>query len=167
MSPIQPGWVPPNVKFEIDDANLGWTWDDNSFDFIHVRGMIGSIADWQSFYKEAFRCCTPGGWIEASEPAFPFCSDKPGGIREDSAMGQWTKVFFEGGKKFGRTFRVVEDDIQRKCMEEAGFVDIVVKDFKCPIGDWPKDPKQKELGILSRLVLTQDIEGQFFFIADG
>ena len=25
LSPIQPKWVPPNVRFEVDDASLDWT----------------------------------------------------------------------------------------------------------------------------------------------
>jgi hypothetical protein len=84
-----------------------------------------------------------------------------GEISEASAMGQWGKVFSEGGKKFGRTFRVIQDDVQIKGMEKAGFVDIVVKDYMCPIGDWPRDPKQKEIGMFSKLVLDTDLAGMF------
>jgi tRNA1(Val) A37 N6-methylase TrmN6 len=29
LSKIQPGWVPPNVSFEIDDWDDEWTWGDN------------------------------------------------------------------------------------------------------------------------------------------
>jgi SAM-dependent methyltransferase len=160
ISPIQPGWVPPNVKFEIDDANLEWTWKDNTFDFIHVRCMLGTIIDWPGLYREAFRCCKPGGWIEHHEEAAKWCCED-GEIAEDSAMGQWEKVFSEGGRKFGRTFRVLQDDVQKQGLEEAGFVDIVVKDYKCPIGDWPRDPKQKEIGMFAKHTLDSDLEGTF------
>ncbi|KAK3290477.1 S-adenosyl-L-methionine-dependent methyltransferase [Chaetomium fimeti] len=151
ISPIQPTWIPPNVKFEIDDANLSWTWRDDTFDFVHVRGMIGTIIDWPAFYREAFRCCKPGGYMEHHDEAAEWHSAN-GEISEDSAMGQWGKVFSEGGKKFGRTFRLIQDDVQIKGMEEAGFVDIVVKDYMCPIGDWPEDRKQKEIGMFAKLV---------------
>ncbi|GAB1318524.1 Secondary metabolism regulator LAE1 [Madurella fahalii] len=163
VSVIQPSWVPPNLKFVIDDANLDWTWNDNTFDFIHVRLFYGAIADWPKFYREAFRVCTPGGWLEHHEATVEWRSEG-GVIPEDSPMGQWSKVYWEGGKKFGRTFRVIEDDIQKTGMEEAGFVDIVVKDFKCPIGDWPKDPKQKELGMFAKLTLEADIEGYILYM---
>ncbi|AEO66840.1 uncharacterized protein THITE_2115309 [Thermothielavioides terrestris NRRL 8126] len=162
VSPLQPSWVPPNVKFELDDANLEWTWKANTFDFIHLRLMSGTISDWASLYREAFRCCKPGGWIEHQEGSFMWRFDK--GIPEDSALGQFHKVFWEGGKKFGRTFRVVEDDIQRKYMEEAGFVDLVVKDIKCPLGDWPLDPAQKELGTFAKATFMSDIEGYLLYI---
>lgn len=160
ITPIQPSWVPPNVRFELDDANLEWTYKDDMFDFVHVRSMLGTIIDWNSFYREAYRCCKPGGWIEHQDESAAWRCEG-GEIPEDSAMGQWEKVFSEGGRKFGRTFRILQDDIQKKGMEEAGFVDIVVQDFKCPIGSWPKDPTQKELGTFAKYTLDSDLEGTF------
>lgn len=54
LSPIQPEWLPPNVRFEINDACAAdWAYKKNSFDFIHVRTMYGSVADWPAFYQQA------------------------------------------------------------------------------------------------------------------
>lgn len=39
LSPIQPKWVAPNVKFEIDDLEKDWTFKENYFDFIHSREL--------------------------------------------------------------------------------------------------------------------------------
>ncbi|KAJ4289303.1 hypothetical protein N0V88_007054 [Collariella sp. IMI 366227] len=144
------------------DANSEFTWPSDTFDFIHARVLVGNIVDWRQFYKEAFRCCKPGGWMESHEPSFSWQSDL--GIPENSALGQWKKVWWEGGKKFGRTFRVVDDDLQKKYMEEAGFVDIVVKDFKTPVGDWPLDRHQKRIGMWSKTTLMTDIEGYILYI---
>jgi hypothetical protein len=36
VSPIQPIWVPPNARFELDDYNLEWQ-DREKYDFIHQR----------------------------------------------------------------------------------------------------------------------------------
>lgn len=91
--------------------------------------MFGSIADWQSLYREAFRTLKPGGWIEDYENSVKMESDD-GSVVEGSPMNEWAKVFWEGGKKFKRTFRVLEDNLQKKYMEEAGFVDVQVWDFK-------------------------------------
>jgi hypothetical protein len=55
LSPIQPLFVPPNVKFELDDAQLEWTYPENDFDFIHIRCLYGSIADWTKLYGQVFR----------------------------------------------------------------------------------------------------------------
>jgi len=37
--------VPPNVKFEVDDAESPWT-HTAPFDFIFCRYLLGGIADW-------------------------------------------------------------------------------------------------------------------------
>jgi hypothetical protein len=55
LSPTQPGWVPPNCKFEIDDCTEEWTFKEARFDFIHVRSLYGCIRDWQSFYSEVYK----------------------------------------------------------------------------------------------------------------
>jgi hypothetical protein len=54
LSPTQPSWVNPNVRFEINDAcSDDWAYTKNSFDFIHIRGLYGSVADWPKFYEQA------------------------------------------------------------------------------------------------------------------
>jgi hypothetical protein len=73
LSPIQPTWyathhpllttstttntprVPPNVRFEIDDAESPWTWSPNFFDLIHMRTMTGCIRDFDKLFEQAFR----------------------------------------------------------------------------------------------------------------
>jgi SAM-dependent methyltransferase len=53
LSPIQPRWVPPNVHFEIDDAEADWTYSQ-PFDFIHCRTMAGSIKDWPKLFRQCY-----------------------------------------------------------------------------------------------------------------
>ncbi|KAJ4180851.1 hypothetical protein NW755_011383 [Fusarium falciforme] len=165
VSPIQPSWVPPNLRFEIDDCTQEWTFAPNSLDYIHMRWLVGSIVDWPQLFKEAYKCLKPGGYIESHEALSRMdCDD--GSIHEKSAMHQWGKFFVEGGKKIGRSFTIVEDEIQRKAMEEAGFVNIEERNFKVPIGGWPRDPKQKEIGRYAQATLEQDIEGYVLFMAN-
>lgn len=70
LSPIQPGWyippcaivqkqaeidrIPPNVQFVIDDVNLEWNYPKDSFDFIHVRCLAGSLTMWPQFLKQCY-----------------------------------------------------------------------------------------------------------------
>jgi len=88
-----------------------------------MRWLLGSIVDWTALFKQAYLSCKPGGWFESFETSSRFESDD-GSVTEASALGQWGKIFEQGGKVFGRSFSVVDDGIQRKAMEEAGFVDI-------------------------------------------
>ena len=55
LSPIQPSWVPPNLKFEVDDAQLDWTYAEADFDFVHIRCLMGSIESWPRLFRQAYR----------------------------------------------------------------------------------------------------------------
>ncbi|OTB14301.1 hypothetical protein K445DRAFT_319112 [Daldinia sp. EC12] len=163
LSPIQPTWCPPNVKFEIDDLEQEWTWAPNSFDYIHIRYMVGSVSDWPKLFRQAFRALKPGGWIESFEVEADYRSDD-GTLKPDSAMIMWRDLFLEGGKKLGQSFTIITDDVQRKGIEAAGFVDLTVKDIKVPMGSWPADPKLKEIGQWAQYTLEQDLEGFVMFM---
>jgi len=89
------------------------------------------------------------------------CADDT--ITDDSALGQWGKVFWEGGKKFGRTFRVIEDDVQRTGMTKAGFADLEVREWKVPATAWPDaeaEPEMKNIGAYIQLAFDEDLEGK-------
>lgn len=66
IAPIQPCVVPPNVYFHIDDAEEvgGWPYEDDSFDLIHFRTMMGAFRDWNYIYKETYGHLKAGGWVE-------------------------------------------------------------------------------------------------------
>ncbi|KMU84798.1 UMTA [Coccidioides immitis H538.4] len=154
LSPIQPRFVPPNVAFEIDDCCDEWVYK-NPFDFIHVRGLYGCVADWDKFYKEAYRNLKPGGYIEQLEQSVYLKSDD--GTVEKTIFEKWGQVSLEAGDAFGKTLRIVDES--RQGMIDAGFVDVVENRFKVPLGPWPKDPHLKELGKYNRLQWQEGIEG--------
>lgn len=94
-----------------------------------MRWLGGSIADWDAIFAEAFNTLRPGGWLESFEASINVESDH-GGIPEESCLKQFSELFVQGGKKLGRTFLVVDEDLQKKAMEKAGFIDIQTVDFK-------------------------------------
>jgi ubiquinone/menaquinone biosynthesis C-methylase UbiE len=160
LSPIQPEWAPPNCKFELDDAELDWTFKENEFDFIHIRYMIGSIKNWQRLYQQAFRALKPGGWIEHSEfRAETGCDD--GSVPEDSIYDWWTKkLLIPSGEKLGKTFTPTKDNLHVKNLREAGFTGALhTKDYKVPLGPWPVDAKLKEIGLFNQATMEQGLEG--------
>jgi len=180
---MQPGWVPPNLKFEIDDATLPWTWSADTFDFIHMRWLFGAISDWPGLFAEAYKCCKPGGWFESCELDVMVQSDD-GTVGTESPWNVWNALFREGGKKSGRTFAVLQDRLQEQAMRAVGFQDIQVKNYKVdrittssplvrkperhysdmlpyqlPVGGWAQDPKLAEIGQFVRLAVDNDLEG--------
>ncbi|KAI5460193.1 S-adenosyl-L-methionine-dependent methyltransferase [Mariannaea sp. PMI_226] len=163
ISPIQPSWVPPNLN-QIEDCTREWTFEQDSIDYVHMRYLVGSVKDWSGLFKEAFRVCKPGGWVESQEAAAMMESDD-GTVKDTSALHEWGKFFIEGGKKLGQPFTILEADLQRKGMEEAGFVDIHIENRKIPVGGWPKDPKMREIGRFVQVTLEQDFEGYVMYMA--
>lgn len=53
LSPIQPNWVPPNVRFMVDDVESPWLHPKNHFDYIHSRHMVLGIRDWPKLMRQA------------------------------------------------------------------------------------------------------------------
>ncbi|KAI7763927.1 hypothetical protein LZL87_006309 [Fusarium oxysporum] len=167
LSAVQPDWVPPNLKFEIDDCTKPWTWDANTFDFVHMRYLFGAIKDWTALFKEAYNAVKPGGWVESCESE-PMTHSDDGTVTNDGSTalgGTWDKMFIEGGKATGCSLSVLTEDLQMKAMKEAGFVDIQETFYKAtvpgqiPFGSWPKDPKMAEIGQYAKLSLESDLVG--------
>lgn len=90
------------------------------------------------------------------------CDD--GTVKENSAMAQWGKIFDEGGRKLGRTFQMIEQDVQLKGMAAAGFVDIQYKDYYVPMGGWGNDKEAAERGLWWKIALEADLEGKPPFV---
>ncbi|KAJ3523011.1 hypothetical protein NM208_g12618 [Fusarium decemcellulare] len=155
VSVIQPLWIPPPLKFEIEDRTQTWTFGDNSIDYTHMRCLIGSIKNWPSLMKEAFRVCKPGGYVESFEGSPDMQSDDDT-VPERSAMADWGPIFKEAEVQIGRPFTVLHEDLAWSTMKEAGFA---------PVGSWTKDKKLPEIGQFAQVALKQDIEGYALGIA--
>ncbi|KAG6074960.1 hypothetical protein E4U16_003677 [Claviceps sp. LM84 group G4] len=156
LSPCQPQWVPPNLRFEIDDAGLDWTWDADHFDFIHMRYLLGGIEDWKGLLKEAYKCCAPGGWVESVELDCEFRSDD-GTTELEPVLASAGDLFRKAGEVLNRPFFLQE--IQRQAFDDAGFVDKKVVRYKIPIGPWPKDSRLAEVGRFLAAALDNDLQG--------
>ncbi|GKT63608.1 methyltransferase domain-containing protein [Colletotrichum tofieldiae] len=155
LSPVQTTFVPPNVKFEVDDVEEPWTYH-LPFDYIHTRVMTSSISDWKEFFKQAYNSLEPGGYLELQEGHIrPDCDD--GTLKPDSALLKWVDKLEEACNILGRPF-VNCDRYLPSLLKEAGFVDVSVNKFKWPINPWPKDPHFRELGVWQYENFVEGIE---------
>ncbi|KAK1855677.1 TAM domain methyltransferase [Colletotrichum chrysophilum] len=146
--------VPPNYSFEVDDVEKEWTWTA-PFDFIFIRAMIASFKSWPDMIAKAYANLEPGGYLEIHDNDFPLkCDD--GTMTDECKALKWTKLLIEGTDLMGRPITVARDF--KKMLEDAGFVDVVVKKEKWPYTPWPKDPKYKELGEWDKESALQGIE---------
>jgi trans-aconitate methyltransferase len=120
LSPIQPHLVPPNLSFLVDDCESDWHFNQK-FDFIHIRNMSGSIADWPRLFKQAFDQLNPGGWIEASNIE-AWGQSYNNSIPADSASAQWQENLRAAATAFGRELNIGPDLF--RLVSSAGFVDV-------------------------------------------
>lgn len=160
LSPIQPSWVPPNVKFYIDDAESDWVYDEGQrFDLIHIRTLSGAINDWGKLSKQCYAHTQPGGWVEFQEPQAWVESDDDSMSRAPNIV-QWQNLIDKAAAGFGKSTRIAHT--LKEHMLGAGFVDVQEKVVKLPIGPWPKDPKMKEMGRYEREQMAQGVEPYTF-----
>ncbi|KAI5844900.1 S-adenosyl-L-methionine-dependent methyltransferase [Tricharina praecox] len=146
LSPIQPKWVPPNCKFEVDDAEKDWAYKKDSFDFIHIRNLAQGISNWPKVLDDAYHCLQPGGYIELSDTGVTFhCDD--GTMLPDNTAKCWGEAMTEAMAKAGRP---PPSDARhlRDRLTAAGLVDVHSYAIKQPFGPWAKDKRLKEAGIM-------------------
>ncbi|KAG8530556.1 uncharacterized protein KY384_005059 [Bacidia gigantensis] len=157
LSPIQPQWVPPNVKFEVDDCEQPWTFAENRFDLIHTRILMGSIRNWEGLMEQAFKHNKPGGWVELQEMTVMVGTDD-NSIPENAYIKRWCDNQEEAVSKIGMSLLMGSEKL-REAVEKAGYTNITVREFKIPIGTWPMDPKMRETGAFQLVAMLDGIQG--------
>jgi len=66
FSPIEPEYVPPNCRFEIDDMDDDWVYS-HPFDYIHGRYIVGFLNDIRKLIRNIYDNLVPGGYVEIME----------------------------------------------------------------------------------------------------
>jgi len=143
LSPIQPTWIAPNVKFEIDDIESEWNYS-KKFDFIMGRYLMNGLKNYKWVIEQAFKNATPGGWVEFQDMTVDFKSDD-GTLRYDSRILEWQRIGLRAQDELG-----VEHAPGTKLegwFKDVGFVNIQHRLIKLPWGHWPRDPDMKEIGV--------------------
>jgi hypothetical protein len=150
------------LEFEVDDITKDWA-SHTLYDFVHIRLLWGVIDDWTKVYAESFRYASlvapwfvaqhrcrhmkSGGYLQFADIDFtPRCDD--GTMPKDTIWRKWERTAHTFREISHRRFFVVQETKQE--MKDAGFVDIVEKRYKLPIGGWSSDLKYREIGRVSQ-----------------
>ncbi|KJZ69399.1 hypothetical protein HIM_11215 [Hirsutella minnesotensis 3608] len=142
LSPIQPQDLPPNVEFLVDDVEQE-CFESAEYDFVHLRNLLGSIANWP-------RLVELQGILNQ-----PYSED--GTLSSDDPVVQLMDGLKRVGDKRGRDMDPASSF--KRWAESTGFVSVQERRFSLPVGDWPKDPKLREIGIFMAESLREGIEG--------
>jgi hypothetical protein len=168
--------VPPNLIFEIDDAEDDWLYKPSSIDFVHARYLFHGIRNWPRLLGQAMkytshihpcrqtsltthRALKPGAWIEIVEMhVIPSSYDHS--LPAESQIMELYNVLAEIGGKIGIDLAVAQKF--KGMMDTAGFEDVTEKVFDLPLGDWPEDRRLKEVGMFQRFQMVEGIHGIAF-----
>lgn len=154
LSPIQPEYVPPNCRFEVDDAEDEWVFS-YPFDFIHSRYMSGSFGDFPALFATCYQHLTPGGWIEFQDYVVKLraVDDSLRG----TALERWNDLVIEGVRRMGKNANAC---LQYKAqMRAAGFVDVREERMALPGNPWAKGEEQKMLGTMQMENILDGLHG--------
>jgi len=96
LSPIQPEYVPPNLRFEIDDADDDWVYSYR-FDYIHGRYILPFVNDIPKMLRNVYESLNPGGYVEIMETLM--LMEAIDASLEGTAVDRWGKMV-RGGEFF-------------------------------------------------------------------
>ncbi|RDA91215.1 hypothetical protein CP533_3411 [Ophiocordyceps camponoti-saundersi (nom. inval.)] len=156
LSPIQPDWLPPNVRFLVDDVESTWLYPRNHFDYIHSRHTVMAVRDWPRLFRQAYEHLKPGGWIELQE-----IHHKPRSARnipENHAVARFWARVNEGLTTLGIDLDRAAEGFLAKAMRDEGLVNVTERVFSVPIGTWPKNKVLKTVGLYWRTILLDGLQ---------
>ncbi|KAI2090484.1 hypothetical protein LOZ52_002702 [Ophidiomyces ophidiicola] len=154
LSPIQPSWLPPNCKFEIDDFESTWN-TSQPFDFIHARNIEGSVKDYPRLFGQVMANLIPGGWFEVADSTVGVFGDDET-IEKATNILEWRDRLLEASKKFGKPMGMSKN-YKQWCID-AGFKNVTEEIYKVPFSPWAKDRKLKELGRYQQAMMFEALE---------
>lgn len=155
LSPIQPSWAPPNVKFVIDDAEAQWVYPPDHFDLIHARHTVQAFRDYQGMLAQAHKHLRPGGRVELHEMNYTPRSDD-GSMPPDFAFARMLQLVGRGLAAMSINLGGVHDVASQ--LERAGFASIHERTFKVPLGPWARDALLKKVGAYYQAIAVDGLQ---------
>lgn len=128
LSPIMTNLVPPNLEFQIHDADEPWDFT-RKFDLIHSRIMNDfTLRSWPNYFAQAWENMLPGGWVECQEFDYHRQSDDDS-LPHNSRLTFWENEWTRGVQTIGLQ-GACKPDLVMQQMRDAGFVNVEYKLFK-------------------------------------
>ncbi|KAI9171811.1 mRNA 3'-end-processing protein YTH1 [Paramyrothecium foliicola] len=145
LSPIQPSWLPVNVKMFVEDCEEPDWLHGSWYDLIHFRSMASTLRNLNGILTKLYPHLRAGGWVEFQEitPRI-LCDD--GTMEKDDALKEFFDLYAEGMDTLG--LRMREPREMQKALVDAGLKDTQCIIKKVPISRWPLDKQLRTLGTL-------------------
>ncbi|CAK7218561.1 hypothetical protein SEUCBS140593_003588 [Sporothrix eucalyptigena] len=155
LSPIQPEYVPPNLRFEVDDVEDEWVYSA-PFDFIHGRYILPSLKNPRATLQRIFDFLKPGGYVEIMETLMII--EAIDDSLQKTVLPRWHQLISDGVKRIGRGDPMVPLKT-KQWLAEIGFVNVTEKKFAVPANGWARGDEQKIRGHLMMTNLLEAAQG--------
>ncbi|KAK3492600.1 S-adenosyl-L-methionine-dependent methyltransferase [Neurospora hispaniola] len=159
LSPIQPSFVPENVRFYVDDFEDEWVDPVNKYDYIHLRFALHTLKDRKSLMQRVMRHLKPGGYFEIQEidVSNPRCDDHTLIPDTPYAVRDALKLLGAGLQAMGADISAIQKTSQE--LREAGFENVTEITKKLPLGLWPADHNLRLCGLFWRTSIMDGMTG--------
>jgi len=137
----------------VDDIESDWTYNF-PFDFIHARFLSLGIKDWKRVFAQSFANLHPGGWIEFQEFTFPTTTVE--NSKPTDAMAQFCEDVITATRRIGVDPQQAEHF--GPMLEEVGFESVKCKRLYWPMGDWPGNARDKQIGLWARTNIMSGLD---------
>ena len=144
---FQPTIAPPNVFFELDDAQTEWTYSE-PFDFIHMRAMSGAFSDWSTIFEEVSKHLRLGGYFEIVDHGMITLTEE----LPSSSVRIFNAAIEAGSEKAGRPIGL--EHLKMPLIENSGLRIVKNRLFQIPLGVF--DPQKR---IVGKMALISTLEG--------
>jgi len=98
--PLSPEQLTPNIRFEIDDLNLGLSHHWGRFDLVHIRFAGGGLPHYAQAITHAAQCLNPGGLLLILELDLQLCAEDKVSAQKMATPsqpdGSWLQRFLYG-----------------------------------------------------------------------
>ena len=148
---FQPPSAPPNVFFELDDAQNEWAYNQ-PFEFIHMRNLSGAFPSWDAIYSEVSQNLRLGGTFEiADRDLIQFRKD---------ILNSNTSIFNgaiqSAADKSGRPLNL--DHLKEPVFDKAGLRVVKTRVLEVPLGTYDPDPRKKLTGKMAIIAALEGLE---------
>lgn len=116
--------------------------------------MVTCFDEPRTVIAKAYDSMASGGYIEFLDVHPKFI--RVNGKVEGTVFEEWAHASYAAATKLNRD--LTKPLKYKGWLEEAGFVDVVQEYKPVPVGEWPKDPTQKEIGRLTLINMLRVVD---------
>ncbi|KAJ4862360.1 methyltransferase domain-containing protein [Trichoderma breve] len=154
LSPIQPSWVPINVRMFIEDSEEPEWLHGSEFDLVHFRQMTDVLRDLKGLLTKIYPHVKNGGWVEFHELMTEIrCDD--GTMKDDDPLRVFLDTVKNGLRVYGINILAITE--LEQILRETGFSNVHCITKKVPISTWPRDKTLRALGVFMKTTINDSL----------